>query len=397
MDRAGVDRADFRCDRNIVPLKVQSVQMRALNARRDVIEPVVDADHRFAAAEAHVAADRVPEAFGVFVQHGKRAVFAVDGVEIDVLVKTDISALRRRQNQRFSDRLDALRIEARILMEEVDFAGAAVQNAELRMREIAARGVAVTEKIDKIPDRFDRIDSEKRLRDALDLRCVRRHEEQRGAALVDDAGAVHPVRKLVEHLVIGVVRITLLHLFAVFLVHGIIIRRICVDRAEYGIRAVRELFDPRRRKRQRECMQRFAAGKIQPIIACELLLLFGAFLLVFGPHGGKQNRLFVLPEIPVLLAEIGQLPELAVIEPETALVAVLLLVAPGYDKRSFLSVRRIPDIGQKTILQKVFDLYGFHGVPPDVNRNIVIGILRKSKKKGAAAPFDYPSCLVTAR
>ena len=209
------------------------------------------------------------------------------------------------------------------------------------MRQIPPRGIGIAEEIHRIADRFDRVDREERFCDAFYLLCVRRHKEQRRAVLVDDPAAVEPVRQLVEDLIVRIVGVALLDLLAVLFAHAIVIRRVCVDIAEHGIGAVRKLFDPRRRKRQCKGMQRFAAGQTQAIIGSELLLLFGVHLFVCRAHGGKQDRICVLPEIPAFLAEIGQLPESAVIEPETAFVAVFFFVTVRYDERGAFAVRGV--------------------------------------------------------
>ena len=107
-------------------------------------------------------------------------------------------------------------------------------------------------------------------------------------------------------------------------------------------------------------MNRFAAAQIETVKACELLLLFRALFFICGANRREQDIVFVLPEITRFLTEIGQLPERAVIEPETAFIAILVLVAVRHNERRTPAVRRVFHVGKVLVIQKISDADRFH-------------------------------------
>ena len=195
------------------------------------------------------------------------------------------------------------------------------------MFQIPARKIAVAEEVYEVSDRFDRIHRKKRFRNAPDLLRVLICKKQRGAAFIDDSAAVHPIRQFVEHLVVRIVFIPLLHLFAVLFAHRVIVRRIRVDRSKRRHGTVRKNLQPFRGKRQRKRGQRFAAIQIETVIGGKLLLCLRALFLRGGSNGREQNRIVIFPKIARFLTEIGQLTECTVIQPKPAFIAVFLFIA----------------------------------------------------------------------
>ena len=111
--------------------------------------------------------------------------------------------------------------------------------------------------------------------------------------------------------------------------------------------------------------QRLAAPQIQDVVRREFLVPLGALFLFGGADRRKQQPVFIQPGKAPLLAQIRELPYLALlIEPEPLFVAVVLLIGVGHYEGRPLPARRIADIGEKAIVQDVFQFDGFHADSP---------------------------------
>ena len=215
-------------------------------------------------------------------------------------------------------------------------------------------------------------------RKAVHTEAGRRHplplpagqQEQRRAALVDHASAVAPEGDLIEHLVVSVRLFSLQNLRPLLIAHGVEIRASGVN----GARG-QEVLSAQRPEASRlegcgKGGQRFAAPDVQPVEGGEGLPRFRPLGFLFAADGREEQMGFVLPDKTVLLAQIGQLANLAVLpQIQPGFIAVFLRAAVGHHKGRPFSPGRVPQLGQEPVGQKIFQFQFFHMYLPSVIKN----------------------------
>ena len=353
-----VDAALFAHHHGAAAVAVQAVQQSAILPGGDVIESAAFGLPALAAAVAAVAAHAAVHTVFLFPQHRQTAIGQGNPVHPAVFVETVALASGGQEPQLAAHGLELVQGQVGIVSHQGSLPGFGVQAVEPGAKQGHLAVVGAAGIIDHAVQAGKVVQAEQRLRDPPYVSLVR-HGEQGGAALVNHAGAVEPEGNLVQNLVVLLLIPLLGHLGPLLLVHFVVIRVIDVHGAG-GHPDRPDPLHPLGRKGPGEGVERFTAPEIQPVEAGELLLGFPALLFLFGADGREEQAVLVLPEIAALAAQIRQLPQGTVPEPEPAFIAVVLLAAVGDHKGRLFAAGGVFHVGKEPVIQEILQFNGLH-------------------------------------